>query len=323
VIAERRAEAFHERRRSGIGGTDIVILAGLSPYDRGPHDLYLEKRGEAEPQVSSKVMRIGQVIEDAIAILYAEETGRKVVRSHVLVRHPDHEWAIGNLDRKVRGERRLVEIKNRRALSKAEGLPADVECQVQWYLGVTRYPVADVAILVGGNDLRIIEVWRDEPYFRDLLAIGGKFWRDTQQGIAPPIDGSASAGRYLASKYPWHRTDEPLAWADADMEALAQDLARARADRLDAEGREATVSNAIKALLGESPGVEGDGWRITWKRSADYRRVDWHAVADDFMHYQDEYRAAVEEHTKTVEGTRRFDARFEGEAQPKIEEPVP
>lgn len=308
-----RAE-FLTRRRAGVGGSDIPILAGLSPYDRGVHDLYLDKIGDSEPAEPSWAMEVGVVIEDAIATLYSRKTGKTVVRSNVLVRHPEHPWAIGNLDRKVRGERRLVEIKNRRALSRAEGIPADVECQVQWYLGVTRYPVADVAILVGGSDLRISEVVRDEAYFRDLLTIAADFWTRVETRTPPDIDGSASAARYLAATYPWHRRDLDLVPADAALEALAAEFHEARGDRLVAEGRERTAENAIKAVLGEAPGVEGDGWRITWRRTADYPRVDWKAVAAEFQADPAAYQAAVAAHTVTVEGTRQFRPTFPGDS---------
>lgn len=302
-----RSEDWHAARRTGIGGSDIPILAGLSPYSRGPHDLYLEKRGEREPEPGTDAMEVGQVIEDAIATLYARRTGRQVTRANRLARHPQYPWAIGNVDRKVRGERRLVEIKNRRHLGRRDGLPADVECQVQWYLGVTRYPVADVAILVGGNDLRIVEVVADEPYFRDLLVIAGDFWRRVEQGTPPDLDGSAAATRYLAATYPWHQGDD-LVPAGPDMDVMASQLRLARGAAADALAQVDTVENAIKAVLGDAPGVQGAGYRITWKRSADYERTDWKAAAQAAGVDPE----TIANHTVTVEGTRRFLATWEG-----------
>lgn len=318
--APLHTEDWHAGRRTGVGGSDIPILAGLSPYDLGPHDLYLDKRGESEPRESTPAMEVGLVIEDAIAVLYTRRTGKQVTRANRLVRHPQYPWAIGNLDRKVRGERRLLEIKNRRYMGR-DGLPADVECQVQWYMGVTRYPVADVAILVGGSDLRIIEVQADEHYFRDLLVIAGDFWRRVEDGRPPDLDGSAAAARYLASRYPWHQ-GEDLVPATPDVDAMAAELRQARADATEALARVDTTENAIKAVLGEAPGVQGAGYRITWRRSADYQRTDWKAVAGAFRgalvalggeaagKHADDYAA---EHTTTVEGTRRFVAHWDGE----------
>ena len=41
-------EAFLERRRSGIGGSDIAAIIGISPW-KTPRDIYLAKKGLAEP----------------------------------------------------------------------------------------------------------------------------------------------------------------------------------------------------------------------------------------------------------------------------------
>lgn len=308
---------WHATRRSGIGGSDIPILAGLSPYGRGIHDVYLEKIGELEPSPSSPAMEVGQVIEDAIATLYTRRTGRKLNRSLTIRRHPDYAWAIGNIDRRVRGEHRLVEIKNRRSLTKAEGLPADIECQVQWYLGVTGYPVGDVAMLVGGNDLRIIEVDADADYFRDLLVIAGDFWRRVEQRQPPDIDGSASAARYLAATYPWHRKDDDLVPATPDIERIAQELRQARQAAQDGLGRLATAENAMRAVIGDAPGVQGAGWSVTWRRSADYARTNWAEVAKDLAGIvpADQFHEIQTAHTTKVEGTRRFVAKFEGDIE--------
>lgn len=295
---------WHAARRLGVGGSDIPVLAGLSPYGTGIHDIYLEKIGELEPRPSSPEMEVGSVIEDAIAILYQRRTGRKAIRANVIRRHRDHPWAIGNLDRVIVGERRLVEIKNRRAATRE--LPADVECQVQWYLGVTGYPVADVAMLVGGSDLRILEVKADASYFDDLLTIAGDFWSDVESRTPPAIDGSESAARYLAHRYPWH-TSEVLLPANADVEKLALRLAAAKVARDDALSQVRLVENGIKALLGEAPGIEGADWKITWKKTADYSRTDWHGTAAALRPADDaEWEAAVREHSKRVDGPRQF-----------------
>ncbi len=322
AIADLHTTAWHDARRSGVGGSDIPILAGLSPYrNLGIHDLYLLKTGQLEPSPSTPAMEVGQVIEDAIAILYARRTGKAVVRANQLARHPDHAWAIGNIDRKVRGERRLLEIKNRR--SSTRELPADIECQVQWYMGVTRYPVADVAILVSGSDLRIVEVTADEAYFQDLVVIAGDFWRRVVAGDPPDIDGSASAARYLAAKYPWHQGDD-LAPADADIEHLAQQYRAGKEIASGGVSIMAAAENAIKALLGESPGVQGDGWRITWKRSADYHKTDWASAVKSYVDEDPMRLVAFEphtqKHTRVVEGSRRFVPTFD--LRPEGEEPA-
>lgn len=310
---DRRA-AWHAARRRGIGGSDIPVLAGLSPYDATPHDIYLEKTGQIEPRPASPAMEVGEVIESAIAELYTRRTHRQLRRRGLVV-HPEIPWAMGNIDRKVSGERRLVEIKNRRRVE-GRDVPADVECQVQWYLGVTGWPVADVAMLVGGSDLRIREIAADPAYFSDLVTIGSDFWRRVEEGRPPELDGSAGAARYLAAKHPTHTSDELVA-GGADVDAIVAEFRRLRAESLATLEELGAAENAIKALIGDAPGVTGPGYRIYWKRSADYAKVTWKLVAEGLRQTAppDIYEHLVELYSETVSGARRFMPYFEGDTE--------
>ena len=66
-------------RNAGIGGSDVPVILGLSPF-RSAVELWAEKRGEGEPQKPSLPMRIGSLVEGAIATLYAERQGVTVRR---------------------------------------------------------------------------------------------------------------------------------------------------------------------------------------------------------------------------------------------------
>ena len=305
---------WHAERALGVGGSDIAIVAGLSPYGRNQFDLYAEKVGLTEPPEANEYMEAGRRLEPVVADWYADRTGRKLVRANRIIRHPDHHWAFGHLDRKVQGERRLVEIKVTRSRRwDGAALPGDVECQVQWYMGVTRYPVADVAVLIAGLELQIITLTADESYFRDLLVIGREFWDRVERREPPPVDGSEGARRYLAARYPWHR-NEQLLNPTPELDQLAVELRDAREGEREAEGRKRTAENAIKALLGDAEGVMGAGYRITWKRTADGTRIDWERVASQMRPENPTvYDALIEAASQIVPGTRRFLAKFEGD----------
>lgn len=295
-------------RRAGITSTDVPIIAGLSPYGRTTHDLYLEKRGEGGPQPESDDMLAGRVLEGAIADWYGAKTGRPVRRVRGLAYSPAMPWARASLDRIAGG--RVVEIKRRRRWHTLADAP-DVDAQVQWQLGVTGYPVADVVVLEGGGDFRIEETEADPDYFQDLAVIAKRFWDDTLDGIAPDLDGSAGAARYLAARHPSHTDD--LLPADADMAALVAAYREATAALEQAQGNADTVKNAIKAVIGDAAGIVGPGYRVTWKRVADSRRTDWKQAAEWLGNFvgPDTWQSALEIATEPVEGGRRFLARFE------------
>ena len=65
----------------------------------------------------------------------------------------------------------------------------------------------------------------------------------------------------------------------AEFEQLARDLAAAKAALKEAEGFEGTVSNAVRAMIGDASGVEGC---FTYRKNKDSERVNWPAVAAEY-----------------------------------------
>lgn len=304
-------------RRSGIGSSDAPVVAG----ERGSLlSLWAEKAGLVErPPVDDATQRMfdrGHRLEPVVADWYADETGRPLKRVSRLLRHRDVPWALASLDRvsAVRGERRIVEVKTSHLArwgDTPEGVPADVYPQVQHQLWVTGYDVADVVALTGGLDLRIVEVPRDEPYIEGLVELERAFWHLVETKERPAVDGSEETRRTLARLYP--REDPALITAPSTaIDELAWRLRDAKAEAKAAADREATLENAIRALLGESPGVAGEGYRITWLRNRDSVRTDWRAVVDDLRAITDAaaFADAVASHTTTSEGARVLRATF-------------
>ena len=156
-------------------------------------------------------MAWGRRLEPLVAAAYTEATGRRLRRVSRLLRHRERPWQLASIDREVVGERRLVEIKTTRSprWDGADPVPADVLAQVEHYLSVTGYDVADVAVLIGGSDLRVIEVGRDDGYIRDLIEIEADFIRRIETRTAPPIDGSEATRRALGRLHPQRQRHGP------------------------------------------------------------------------------------------------------------------
>jgi predicted phage-related endonuclease len=190
----------------------------------------------------------------------------------------------------------------------ADGLPQDYEAQVRWQMGVTGYPRADVAALVGGDTLEVFEVVHDADLFADLvdiatdfrarLAAGGPFSRDHARikRDHPADDGSEMAA------------DEELAEAVSALVAL-------RAQRKDMEAAEDDIEAAIKARMGDAAVLTGPGFRITWKRTKDVEQTDWRSVADGLLRQlpETERTALVGIHTSVKPGFRPFRVMLEKE----------
>ena len=60
--------------------------------------------------------------------------------------------------------------------------------QTQHYLSVTGWDYFDLAVLVGGNRLKIYHVERDEELIAEMISLEGYFWEAVLSGNAPAVD---------------------------------------------------------------------------------------------------------------------------------------
>lgn len=298
------------KRRTGISGTDVSAILGINPW-ASALDVWLDKRGQAEPREESMAMRMGNLLEPVVAQLYAEETGATLVEPGFL-RHKARDWHIGTPDRlSINAEHEfahtLIEIKTARSDREwgepgTDQIPRHYLTQVAWYLALTELQVAHVAVLFSGNDYRRYEIQRDHDLEEVLLERCEAFWRgNVLGGHMPALDGSDSATRYVAQRFP--RNVAPLRTATDEERELARRLATARAATAAAEREQAEAENLLKAAIGEAEGLDlGDLGKITWKATKPRETTDWKAVVAEASIPAE----LIARHTKTGEASRRF-----------------
>ena len=90
-----------EMRRTGIGGSDVAAILGLSRY-RTAVDVYEDKIAtEAPHDEQSQAAYFGSVLEDVVAKEFSKRTGMKVQRVNSMLRMGEGGWMIANIDRAV------------------------------------------------------------------------------------------------------------------------------------------------------------------------------------------------------------------------------
>ncbi|MGH8029807.1 MAG: YqaJ viral recombinase family protein, partial [Arenimonas sp.] len=193
-------EEFLANRRRGIGGSDVAAILGLSPW-RTALDVYHDKRGESPEQPDNEAMAWGRALEPVIRQEYANRTGRQILVPEHQVVHPEHDFMIANLDG-ITTDDRVFEAKTARAGTGwgepgTDQVPQPYLLQVQHYLAVMRYDVADIAVLIGGSDFRIYEVPADPELQAMMIEAEAEFWQRVLAGNPPdPVSYADALQRY-------------------------------------------------------------------------------------------------------------------------------
>lgn len=267
--------AWLAERRTGIGGSDVAPILGLSPY-RTPLDVYREKRGEAGDDSDSAPKLWGRLLEPVIRQRYSDVTGRAVLVPNGMLRHQRHHFMVANLDGFTE-DRRVFEAKTARTGAGwgepgTDEVPDEYALQVQHYLAVTGFPVADVAVLIGGSDFRIYVVEADPSLQSDLIEAEAEFWDRVVRGDEPPPVSFAEAqqryGRLAAAGSVQAAPDVAEAWAEA--RRLRQQIKELEAAK---EAADAVLLNALGEAGDTLVGPDG---RVlaTWKLAKAPQRFD-------------------------------------------------
>ena len=298
-------------RKTGIGSSDAAAAVGLNPY-KSQLELWMEKTGrdellpKADPRDEESPMYWGSLLEAIVAAHYTKRTGYRVRRINAVLQHPDANkaWMLANIDREILGnpEASILECKtagiNGARLWK-DGVPEYVELQVQHQLAVTGKEAADVAVLVGGQELRIHRIERDEGLIARLVELEARFWNYVVMDTAPPADGSDSSAEALQCLYPQDKGSVADFRQDARLSAGYADLLVIRQLISDQQDREAELKQGLQQAMGDASKALFETGEVTWKKAKDSTGIDLKKLMAD-------YPELVGQYAIVKPGSRRF-----------------
>jgi putative phage-type endonuclease len=202
-------------RTNDITSTDCAALFGLSPY-KTPFELWHEKRaGERAAFVENERMKWGKRLEHVVAQGIADDQGWVVRPMKEYVRLVDERIG-SSFDFRVLAaapgdtpDDGLLEIKCVDWLQFRDGwtidegfleAPPHIELQVQHQLLVSGLRRAHIGVMIGGNDIRVIQRDADAGVHAGIRAKVAEFWRSIETGNAPdpvmPDDAEALIRMY-------------------------------------------------------------------------------------------------------------------------------
>ncbi|MFV3335177.1 YqaJ viral recombinase family protein [Pseudomonas sp. NY15437] len=273
-------------RKRGIGSSDAAAAVGLNPY-KSQLELWLEKTGrdsalpKCDVNDEESPTYWGNILESIVARHYTQRTGNRVRRINAVLQHPDTklEWMLANIDREVIGAEdvQILECKtagiNGARLWK-EGVPVYVQLQVMHQLAVTGKQAADVAVLLGGQQLEIHRIERDDELIHWLIELEKEFWGYVQRDTPPPADGSESAERALRCLYPLDQGRTLDFSGDVALSAAFDELKSVRANLDRQSKRETELKQQLQQAMGDASRAVFANGMVSWRKSKDSVTLD-------------------------------------------------
>lgn len=278
-------------RRSGIGGSDVAGILGISPWST-PVTVWLEKTGRADDKEETESMRIGTELEDYVARSYERETGRKVNRFNTMI----HKGCLlGNFDRLVipegkkyasyKGEVRtdlLLECKTS-SRKWEDGVPLYYQTQVQHYMGlVDALQHADVACLnLVAKEFKIYRVDRDQEAIDDMQEYLTAWWeKHIIKGDIPEATCEDDVKRI------WKRSHEgKTVIANNYIDEAISRMKKISKAEDEIKSEKTRLRNEITAYMGDAESIIGINGNplVTWKSAKDTVKsvIDWKAIAEE------------------------------------------
>jgi putative phage-type endonuclease len=268
-------ERILKERKTGIGGSDVAAILGLSRYAT-PVDIWLEKIGCGGKKQETEAMHFGNALEAVIAQEYALRNNENLSEPTEIFRHRKYPFLLANPDRLMEGKNGILECKNA-GLYKAhewgeEGtdqIPTEYLLQAAHYRHVLNADFVDIAVLLGGNIFRQYRYTEnknlEEKMEEKLIA----FWRENVENrCEPPMKTRKDVEALLT---PSNRIIE----ADKSLRANLERLFQCKKDISKIENEVSTLQDKICVAMGEaSVAVDEHGEKICTYKSVSSNRFD-------------------------------------------------
>lgn len=259
-------------RSQYIGSSDAAGVMGLSRWDT-VLSIWAKKTGRVEPEdISGKLpVKLGNMLEDTVAALFMEETGKKVRRVNKTLIHPKYAFICANIDRDVVGEDAILECKTASAWKakewKGEEIPQEYIIQCYHQLAVTGAPVCYIAVLIGNQEFIWKAIYRDEGIINNIIAKEFEFWTTYVTPNVMPMTITQDDGNTLYQLFPISDPNQDIALPDA-ANILIDSITANETEMALLEADVEKAKNELKAMLGDAESGRTGLHRLTWKQQS-------------------------------------------------------
>lgn len=258
-----------EDRKSFIGASDAAASIGMSRW-KTPLEVWAEKTGRVQPEdISNRLpVKLGNRLEEVVAELFMEETGKRVHKVSEPFIHKRHPFLACHIDRKVEGERSILQCKTASAWKvkewEGEEIPHEYIIQELHELACTDYDRAYIAVLIGNQEFKWKVIERDSAAIAKLTEREVYFWNEFIQKNVMPSNITRNDSDILFKIFPQARQGEKKALGD-QANIIIEGLQGLKADLNNLEGIIDQQENELKAIMGDFEIGESNLYKVTWK----------------------------------------------------------
>lgn len=285
-------DAWLEMRKKGIGGSDCASALGMNPF-KSTFQLWLEKTGQYENPPTSERLYWGTVLEGAIADRFSEIKGKQV-RKQGMLQSEEYPWMLADVDRVIVGENAILECKTTSSYLKEgwkdDNLPDNYYLQVQHYMAVGGYDKCYVACLIGGQELVIKEVERNEEDIEAIIKAESDFWNKyVLSGNLPPVDDTTRCEEILKAHF--KGGSEAALDLDAEYDDICEDIKKLEDNASEINKMILEKKNKLRLTLGNNEFARTPKYNV-WYRSG-YVRTSFNTkqFQKDYPDLYDKYKS--------------------------------
>lgn len=268
-----------ESRKTGIGASEVAAVFGCGYAGTSPITVWAAKTGGPQvefDEAALKRMNRGKRLEPYIAAEFAEETGLETVDpgDYTIYRSVVHEWLFATLDRwcwhpehgAIPVELKAVNGRFRGDWDEEQEPPLKYNIQTQVQMAVTGASHCYLVGLVGGDELVIRLIARNDRFIDAMMIRLEEFWGYVQRKEMPPVDDSAATAAMLGMIYP-HDSGAEVGLPD-DFIEMDRELLELKDQRKQVETKIDGIENRIKAAIGEATRGYLPSGSYTWKQQS-------------------------------------------------------
>jgi putative phage-type endonuclease len=268
-------ERILEERKTGIGGSDVAAILGLSRYAT-PVDVWLEKIGRGEPKEETEAMHFGNALEAVIADKYARRNSVKLMEPSEMFRHPEHPFLTANPDRLIYHEHAVLECKNASSFKSSEWgpegtdeIPVEYLLQSAHYRFVMNLDYVAIAVLLGGNTYRQYRYVENKDLEERMVGKLIQFWKENVEPKREPVPKTRRDVEALL------RPSDRILEVDKNLKATFERLSECKRDKKQLENEISKLEDEICVGLGEaSVAVDDKGEKICTYKNVSSQKFD-------------------------------------------------